>query len=267
VVFCADDDFLFPDPVCRCVEFLENAPGFASAMGRIAMLNVNRPHQRCGVLKGYSIEDDRPFDRCRQMAAQWFSNAYAVYRTETLLDILQTTAANTDSGLTYYLPEMLASQLSVMRGGVKVLPLMYSLREYHAANAGTGKLVPEDRSQTEALYQRFRECLVNQLEQTGIARTDAEQFVDGSYGYLRDPVRANQRRRRRRTVVELVRQLAKGMIALPMDYFSADLMNRRRFLRASDLAGCEANWQAAVQLIREFPSGMPSDHSTLRRCA
>lgn len=263
VALCADDDLVFPDTVARCVEFLANESGYASARGRNAILDISNRRRWCMVLKGYSLEDDLPFDRCRRMARQWFSNFFAVHRTETLLDIFQITAANTDSGLGYRFPETLLSQLSVLRGRVKVLPLMYALKEQHGANTSIA-MRNQRQSQSELLYERFRECLADQFERAGIDRADAERFIEDSYGFLRDPNLTN--RGRPKSTIVVLRQFLHGIANRAADYFWTDRTRHRRLLRAGDLAGCEVIWHAAVQLIRDFPHGIPSDHSGLKRC-
>ncbi len=264
VVFCADDDYLFSDTVWRCVEFLENEPGFATAMGRTAQLNPKLPRWCCRVLKGYSIEHDLPFERCRQLATNWFSDFYAVYRTELMLDIFQITAANTNSSLNYHLPEMLFSQLSVLRGRVKVLPTMSSLRERHSANAGRGQRSGE-RPQAQELYQRFKTGLVQQFVRTGIEQAEAERFIDDWYGYFREP--SLTRWRRRRSVGDVFRQLLNGAKDRWLDLIQNEGTRHRRFVRSSDLVGCESMWDAAVKLMREFPQGIAVESSQTQRCA
>lgn len=267
VVICADDDLLFPDAVWRCVEFLENEPGYASAMGRTAQLDAKLPRWCCTILKGYSIEDDEPLQRCRRMASLWFTNFYAVYRTETLRANFEITAANTDSRQSVHMPEMLMSQLSVLRGRVKVLPLMYSLLERHDTNT-SGSHQIRVRLQAELHYQRFRKCLADQCEQAGISRADAERFIDDSYGFFRDTNLAN--RRRPRSTVERMRRFLRQITSLTLDFLGRDEKGGSavsRLVRSRDLVGCEPIWHAAVQLISDFPQGIPSDHSTLERCA
>ena len=266
-VLCADDDLLFPDAIRRCVEFLEHEPGCASATGRNTALYVKQRRWSCMVYQGYSIEDDRPFDRCFRMADYWFSNFYAVHRTEILRDIFRITAANTDSRLTLHVPEILLSQLSVLCGRVKVLPLIYSLLEDHGANSSavtrTG-VQPE----AELLYQRFKRCLTEQFEQTGVDRADAERFIDESYGYFRNPNMAN--RRRRRSIVELTRRLARKITDQTLGCLWTNYRGRsaiKRWLRASDFAECGPILKIAIQLVRDFPHGIPSDHALLKRCA
>ncbi len=258
VVFVADDDFLFPDAVNRCAEFLANNPAFGSAMGRTAVLDALRPHRRCQVLKGVSLEAIEPFDRCRQIAGNWFSNFYAVHRTESLLNNFQLTAANTDFRPTLHIPEMLLSQLSVLRGRVKVLTQMYSLREQHGGNAGSARTAGE-RSQMELLYCRFKSCLADQFCQAGIQRADAERFIEFNFRHYRIPGQFN----RRRGIAELVAWGLWRIVDQAVGFFQKDITRQTRYIRAGDCDGIEAVWQVAVRLIRDFPKGIPLEHKQI----
>ncbi len=267
VVFCGDDDLLFPDAVWSCLELLQRAPEYSAAMGRTVQLNTApAPWHGNGlrVLKGYSIEHERPLDRCRQMAKHLFSSFYAVYRTDTLLDNYRITAANSNSQVSLLASEMLLSQLSVLRGRLTVQPVMYSIRQRHKTNAGfsvrTG-LQPD----SERIYQQFKHGLVDQFVRAGIDQLTADQFIDDKFGYLRDPQYGT--RRRRRSKLEVVRQSLIGMGERVVDHFRTDQTRHGRWLQASDVAGCELAWSAAVRLIREFPQGMPVEQSALKRCA
>ena len=264
VAFCADDDLLFPEAVSKCVEFLERSPDHITAMGRTAVLNVDHPSWPCRILKGYTIDNEEPFDRCRQMASNWMSNYYAVYRTEPLLDHFRITAAGSDARLSYHVPEMMLSQLSVLHGKAKSLPMMYSLRERHSANAGRGQRSGE-RPHAEEHYQRFKSELVQQFVRTGIEQTQAEQFIDDWYGYFREP--SLTRWRRRRSISDIVRQLLNGAKDRWLDFVQNEGARHRRFVRSSDLVGCESMWDAAVKLMREFPQGIAVESSQTQRCA
>lgn len=264
VVFCADDDVLFPNAVWRCVEFLKGEQGFESAMGRTAQLSPSLPGWCCRVLKGYSIEHDRPFERCHQLAANWFTNFYAVYRTETLLDMFRVTAANTNASLNYHIPEMLLSQLSVLRGRVKVLPTMYSLMEKHGSNAGAAMRTGV-RPEAESMYLRFKRCLADQFVLAGTDREAAERFIDKEYGYFRETNLAI--RRRPRSTAERFSHLLSEIREKVSGGWRTDFNRHRRFVRTGDLVGCEPMWHAAVQLMRDFPQGIPSELLKLERCA
>ncbi len=263
IVLCADDDVLFPDAVRSCVSFLEQHPSYSSAMGRTAQLNPTLPVRCCRVLKGYSIENESPFDRCRALANNWFTNFYAVYRQQTLFDIFQITASSTDSLVNYHIPEMMLSQLSALRGPIRVLPIMYSLMERHNTNAGAAMRVGV-RPQAEPLYQRFRTALLEQLTAAGTGRVAAEQFIDTAYGYFREPSLAV--RRRRRPLYDRMGHWGHGALEM-FGLVQAEGNQHRRFIRADDLVGCEAVWQLAVQLMKDFPLGFDADKPLLERCA
>jgi glycosyltransferase domain-containing protein len=119
VALCADDDVLFPETVLQCAEFLSHNPGYSSALGRVALLRPSNPKWTTQVLRGYSIEDDSSLERCRRLADVFFTNFYAVYRTEVLLENYLVTAQHTDASANSLLPEMLLGQLSVLRGRLK----------------------------------------------------------------------------------------------------------------------------------------------------
>lgn len=261
VVFCADDDFLFPGAVWRCVDFLETEPSFASAMGRTAMLDVKHLHGWCKVLKGYSIEDDLPIDRCRWMAQQWFSNFYAVHRTEERLSDFQIKPTRPDP--LWSMSDTMLCQMSVLRGRLKVLPQMYALRERHGDNAGTS-MRHQRTAQAELRYKRFLECMADQIERAGIDRTEVEQFMENSYGYSRGLNWEN--RKQQRSAVESIRHHFRGIVERAVDCVWTHHTRHRRFVRASDYAGDELIWDAAVQLMRDYPQGAPSEPSVLKRC-
>lgn len=262
VVLCADDDFLFPEATLRCAEFLESEPSFSSAMGRSATLNVGFPSRRCKIRRGYSIHDNRPLDRCHKMAAHWFTNFYAVYRTEILVNNFRLVAANSDPTQSVHISEMLLSQLSVLRGGIKVLPLMYSLSEVHDSNFGSERVLLE-QSQAELLFQRFKDCLLDQFVNAGIERKDGERLIDDSYSFYSKPGLAH----RCRSLPGRLRDFAVEIVDRAADCLWTDMTRRRRYVRTSDIKGSESIWHFATQLMREFPQGIPSDQVTLRDCA
>jgi len=267
VVFCADDDFLLPDAVGQCVDFLWDHPEFGSAIGRMAAINVMHSYSPCIVHQGYSIEDDRPIDRCRKMADFWFTNFYGVHRTESLYDNFRLTAASTDSRKTPHLAEQMLSLLSVINGRVKVLPVISSVVECHGKNSSmTTRLGVQ--TEGEELYLRFRDCVSTQLEQAGVDRVEVEQFLDTSYGHFRDPNIA--KRRRRRSIVEHARRFVMKASTLVLDSLGGNHNRQipvKRLLRSSDYASAGPSLRQAQQLIWEFPHGMPGDPQTSKRCA
>lgn len=258
VVLCADDDFLMPPAVVRCAEFLASHPGYASAMGRTVQFRAGRIGMRCRVGKGYSVEQNRPFDRCLAMADQWFTNFYAVYRTEALLGNMRLASRYTDSRRGYYLPEVLLSQLSVLSGRVKVLPFLYSVMEQHGSNAAHTHRAGV-RPDAEPQYQTFRAGLVQELERAGIAAAQAGEFVDHWYGFFRD---SNPRVRARRAsaaerMVRVTRSLGYRLLGLA----GMDLGRHRRPLWNADIRDCREAWICAERLLTSLPQGVPSENA------
>lgn len=259
VVLCADDDFLFPEGVEQCREFLLHEAGYASAMGRTVLLDNTRSGWRgkLRVLKGYSIEHDQPLSRCRQLAAQFYSNFYAVYHTATLLENYRIAAASSDAQSLPHLPETLLSQLSVLRGRCKVLPVMYSLWERHETN-WSSMTRTQIQPEADLKFERFKQCLTDQFGQVGIEPAQTERLVEHWYGHFRFPDLAN--RRRQVSTAEMVRRVVYGMAERAVDTFANDRVMHCRSVRSSDLVGCEGAWNTAVKLMTEFPTGMTANH-------
>jgi len=255
VALCADDDFLMPSAVQRCVEFLTDNSDYASAMGRTVQFRLRRVAMRCQVIKGYSVEHDRPLDRCRAMAEQWFTNFYGVYRTEALLGNMRLAAQYTDSRRGYFLPEVFLSQLSVLSGRAKVFPFLYSVMEQHTSNAANA---PRSgvRLQAEEQYLLFRTGLVRELHRAGIAEQASGEFVDRWYGHFRSPdlrVRA-----RRESPMETAVRAVRGLGYRALGLAGIDLGRHRRRLRDADIRECREAWECASRLLTRLPQGIPA---------
>lgn len=253
VVLCADDDFLMPSAVVRCAEFLADHGDYASAMGRTVQFRAGRVVGRCRVIKGYSIEQERPFDRCFAMADQWFTNFYAVYRTDVLLGNMRLAARHTDSRRGYYLPEVFLSQLSVLSGCVKVFPFLYSVMEQHGANAA-GVHRSGIRVEAEPQFQAFRVGLVQAIERSGIPTAKAGRFVDWWYGFFRNP--DPRIRARRAPLAELAFRVARSLGYRTFGMAGLDLGRHRRSLRNADIRDCREAWSCAERLLTSLPQGV-----------
>ena len=264
VVFCADDDFLFPAAVERCVRFLATQPGYSVAQGILAVMNCKKPGAPYHASAGFSISDDRVLVRCSRMASLWFSTYYGVYRTETLLGNFQITAANSDCLRSYFIPEMLLSQLSVLKGRVRVFPEIYYLIEAHDTNLGSSPKVAEPKY-AEELYLQFRTCLSSQFEQTGISRASAGRLVDRWYGFMLDFGAAKSRNNT--FSIPRIRRSLKRIWRKILNLFITDGIVYRRPVRASNLRGQEDIWNAARHLMATYPNGLPADVEAKRYAA
>lgn len=255
VTLCADDDLVFPEAVAKCAEFLGRNPGYSSALGRTAKVYPNRRWFGRVRLKGYSIEDDDPLERCRRLAGNFFTNYYAVYPLETLRANFRLVSDHTDSRATYALAEMLLSQLSAIRGRIKVLPIMHLVLERHAAMAGV-LCRGQQWAEVEAHYLRFRQCLVEEFANAGVERGRAGEYVDEQFVHFRDPNLLH--RLRKRSVSEALKHHLRSACERVEDRFQNEGVRHRWPIRAGDIAGAETFWKAAVQIMRDHPDGMPA---------
>lgn len=260
VVLCADDDYLLPPALQHCVEFLETHPDFSVAQGIMAI--VNRPGKPPYATAGYSIVEDDAIARCRKMFRFNFTTFYGVNRTANLRENFRITTSGIDCAHSHFFPEILLSQLSVLRGRVKVLPEIYYLHEEHDANfARTPKVTDPNRA--AELEQQFRTALASQFEQNGVSRLTAERLIQEWYGLLPDlGLMQSDRfavRRLRRFLNRTWRQVLNLVVKDGTIY--------RRSLRAADWSGQEAEWQAAIRLMTNSPKGIPLSEVAIQRAA
>lgn len=113
LAFCADDDFLLPDGVHSCIDFLNGAPDYSCAQGIMVSLQIDKQN-RCYMLRGYSLEDDSPIKRFQRLATNWYSTFYSVYRTPNIVRSFQVTDDTCDYLRARIFPEILLDRKSVV---------------------------------------------------------------------------------------------------------------------------------------------------------
>lgn len=264
LVCCADDDVVFPQAVDRAVEFLTKHPDYAVATGADVLMNVSKPGNPCHVGSGYSIVDDNVLRRCRHMADCWFTTFYGVYRTETLRHHFQIAAENLDSQWSYFFPEMLLSQLCVIRGKVHVSPQLFALREAHQSNAGRTHR-PLDAAIAESQFQSFRLAITTELQAQGIAARIANMFVERWYGHLRfHAVRDLSWLRRSELRFQRFVQRTKRQV---LNLIRTDGVITKRPLADEIVVGQQAEWSEATRLMSTFPNGLECHADAARNAA
>jgi glycosyltransferase domain-containing protein len=247
VTLCADDDIVLPAAVRRCARFLAENPGYVSAQGRTAKVYPRRLLMGCDRLKGYSIEDDDALTRCHRLAANWFTNFYAVYRTEDLRETFRLTEQNVDS-----MAEMFLSQLSAVRGRIKVLPCMHLILEVHPGAAGVqcrGATWPD----AEAQFQRFRACFVQEATAAGIDPRLAGEHVERHYSRFRQP----SLQKPRRSAVQWLEYWRQSAQERWEDWFHEVNVRHKRPMLQRDVGDAQAEWSVALSLMRKYPDGIP----------
>lgn len=138
VAMCADDDFLVPSSLTKCVDFLDQDLSFSCARGKIYEFLVERATAKVEfrpVPTLPSIESNDTRERLWSAAREYQQTFYAVFRTPMLLDIerrLPLRLQRTPS----WVDELAFTTLSAVFGKVARLDLPYEFRELHAENYG-----------------------------------------------------------------------------------------------------------------------------------
>ncbi len=198
-ILCADDDFITPSGMKKCVDFLELHPDYNSAQGRITAFWIkdNSLHRIAPVqFYGRTIDTnaDTPNGRIIQQFSLYQNHLYAVKRTKSLRiwsEVVKSTInepLNPDSNIEILgsLREILETYVSVILGKHKVLPIFYCARE---SIEGSPSIYTEIETVIEKYpddYSRFIESLASLLSTVQeIGRHEAKsQILAGMNAYL-----------------------------------------------------------------------------------
>ncbi len=132
VAMCADDDFILPESLQKCVLFLEQNSDYSVAQGwsiRYYKKSIVTDHIKYGLLYDLSksIEAKEPINRLVDMFQNYRSVLYAVFRT----DVLQKSFAGAGMRIkNLFLNEYITALLPILYGKYKELPILYQVREF-----------------------------------------------------------------------------------------------------------------------------------------
>jgi glycosyltransferase domain-containing protein len=139
VVMCADDDFIIPAGIVRCINFLKEHPSFNSAQG--SSITYKKRNKYTGFIEfnllytgpsEFEIASGDPFERLHRLFHPYRTIFSAVHHTENLLKGYR----DLDKGIrNLFLNEYITAIIPIVCGSHKELPVFYQLREY-ADNSG-----------------------------------------------------------------------------------------------------------------------------------
>lgn len=183
-VLCADDDFIAPVGLEKCVEFLELHPDYTAAQGTqiVFKQDINNPKILDWELisTNTSIELDSPCERIFAHFSDYNTPTfYAVHRTGILQSIWESTNKYTDD---LRFGELLSTLLTVTYGKMKVLDILYSARENFSTSDGrTSKKISDFiiEGSFSKKYQRFKKCLAASISECeGLAIESSKEIID-----------------------------------------------------------------------------------------
>jgi len=137
VVICADDDFIIPDSIKKCVKFLNENSDYASAQGLyISFINESKkiihiPAYLSSI--GKDINSNDSLKRLKQLLSSYLQLFYSVHRTENLNVVFKISEKKIKN---LNLIELLIAIVSCINGKHKVLPIFYGAREQIEGSAG-----------------------------------------------------------------------------------------------------------------------------------
>jgi len=140
VVFCADDDFILPKAIKKCVEFLEKNPDYNSAHGHYVFFE---DHQKSLAVYPFylksinlDINSSKPSERVKHLLSDYMQLLYAVTKTADIKLAFKLLRGNpkikNDN-----LVELFQAIILCINGKSKTLPILYCAREVTPNSART----------------------------------------------------------------------------------------------------------------------------------
>jgi glycosyltransferase domain-containing protein len=199
VVLCADDDFLIPNALGKCVDFLETHSDYAVVHGLEVV--ISRIPQPPGILtRSYpqrTIDDESPITRLKNHLSSYTPTIYGVHRRNEMLDNFQRVSASTKD---YGFGEILETVLTLIDGKRRSLTGLYNVRENsgNAAHHATKSVfLPGTLSTAEfnERYSSFRMAAAQALaEKEGISTGEAEASLHQAFKCYLDFYARRQKR-------------------------------------------------------------------------
>lgn len=267
LVYCADDDFVLPSSIAACVNFLKDNKDYHAASGIWVQVESHRAF-RCSQVRCDQIASPDPIVRFNRYASNWFSNFYAVHRTDLLVKAWEACLPATDYSKARIYPEWLLSQLGVIYGKLAVLSQPHYLFELHCENESSNAPLVTDAESANEQYDRFELTLATELAKaSGREMADTIANVRKHYGHMRtgsaiarDYRPAGWRR---------YQQKLKSHVASLQDNLSINhtKVRRSRRLGPRNPIWQDRQWSLAYQLTQTFPKGILSNSSHVEQRA
>jgi len=256
--FWADDDFLLPEGHLSCLAFLNQNPDYGSCMGQTLAVRQNQTAIEAYRVSYPSRDETSAVERVTRWSENFYSNFYAVYREQLLLEMLHATAGASCYEQCRIIPEILMGQMGLLLARQRALDDISIVYQMHSAN--DSRLTPcvRDDSTFPEDYRRYREAAVQIFSKTaGLSASEANQLIDQSF---RNIYRWTGGRGRtlKRLVEQLRRRWKKWQLLLDgqrcVPRFTRVIQER---LAIGDSLLKSGSVSAAMKCIRQYPDGLP----------
>lgn len=141
VVFCGDDDFVFPDALTQCAKYLDQHADYSVVSGNVLSLTYlhDKPLLRYGVMLKNSFQFIGFTAHEHFLQRALYSFAYSYLGTPPLYYGLRRTDSTREAfyqmtgDLKYSGVELLSNSIALIRGKVAILEFPFGLRDYSCA--------------------------------------------------------------------------------------------------------------------------------------
>ncbi len=185
VVMCADDDFIIPEGIEACLDYLKSNKGFIAAHGNCISYHKHFPDSESIVFSvmytsqlSYQISLEDPFERAGQLFNPYRTIFCAVHYTKNLQLAYQETIPVNN----LFLNEYLSGVIPIVTGKYIELPVFYQVREY-AEDSGDKTtdnldIITSDTRYREEyqLWLRYISRIVSGI--TGLSEEDSFNKID-----------------------------------------------------------------------------------------
>lgn len=190
VVFCADDDFIIPSAIKKCVDFLEKNPDYSAAQGSYIGFQLYRTLlglKTFGWNLRYSpisIISKKPSDRLDSYLRNNTQVLWSVRRT----DIVKTcykefSEIKLDPYLIAVLGEFIPDALTVIFGKVKQLNILYGARQYFGSVLSfyPNFMDAQKKGKYDGESAKFKKCFIENLKRIeNISEDKAANIIDSA---------------------------------------------------------------------------------------
>lgn len=187
-VFCPDDDFIFPNSIKKCVDFLAKNSEYVCAQGDyIGYHQTLDMRSNMSVLwkKRYTSKtlNSSTIKRFESHMRDYRMVLWSTRRSSTVKKIYKDLLkADFSKELLFNFGELLPDVLTVIQGKIKRIDCLYGVRQYfgsiHSYFLSFKDAKKQDKFESE--YQKFKLIIQNNFESRGLKKSRSSKIIDTS---------------------------------------------------------------------------------------
>jgi hypothetical protein len=257
---CADDDFMIPAAIQKCLSFLDQNKAYASCQGHYTgFKNTNGGftfYPMYTRIKEGNLASDSAEVRLNEYMAHYHQHFYTLHRTANLQWVFENSSEGIENGNFF---ELMVGSVPVINGKHQFLPVMFGIRESIPGSGGavtTGFDIIARDSAHKSQYKRFVENLATCLARVSeMDLNSAKEKVDSAVEKYVQSHQSTGAKKKEQSLTTKVKNRIK--------LFIRDQLYSRLY---SLVYGIDANFAAISTLRLEgFPLNNEGDRKELKK--